>query len=227
MSLTKKDVNYAITTRELSQLIKKFKINLNEIEDGEVDSLMGDFSGAGAIFGASGGVLESACRYVKQKVDGTIPNDFFQMKEVRGVKGIKVAEIELAGKTYKVGAVNGISRFSRFVKEYLMRENFLFVEVMACNGGCIAGGGQPYLTTLTSYKREEIKVARMSALHTQDANKEVRVASDNPMVKKLYDDFLGEPGSHRAHTILHTRHKDKKRPAYYPVKKDNKTNGSH
>ncbi|MBQ8604235.1 MAG: iron hydrogenase small subunit [Oscillospiraceae bacterium] len=198
------DVDVAITTREFARMIEKAGIKFDILPDEEFDSVMGEASGAGHIFGASGGVMEAALRTAAEVLTGKELEkpDFM---EVRGTdKGIKEAVYTLAGKTIRVCAVSGLANAKEVLTKVRNGEaQYDFMEIMACPGGCINGGGQP--TQPASVRNfVDLKALRANALYTQDERMTLRKSHDNEEVKALYAEYLGEPGSHKAHEILHT-----------------------
>jgi NADH-quinone oxidoreductase subunit G len=193
-----RDVDIVLTTRELAKMLKEGSINLNHIKDEEFDNPLGISSGAGAIFGGSGGVLEAALRTVYFKMTGSELEDV-NFTAVRGMAGIRVAEINIGERLVKVAAVSGLGN-ARQVLEKIKKheEHFDVIEIMACPGGCVNGGGQPY-----AEEREEIIEKRMQGLYQIDRNSKVRKSHLNPAIQALYQEYLGEAGSQLAHEILH------------------------
>lgn len=193
------DVDLVITTRELATMIKDLSISFKDLEDEEFDNPLGESTGAGAIFGASGGVLESALRTANYMLTG---EDLVQLEfsELRGLKGMKEAELEIAGTKLKVAVASGLGN-ARALLDRIRKgeEHFDVIEIMACPGGCIDGGGQPFIHGDVS-----IIEKRMQAIHNVDGNKRVRYSYKNESIKKLYDDFLGKPYGEKAHELLHT-----------------------
>ncbi len=197
------DVDISITTRELAEMIKTAGIVFNELPDEEFDPVFGVASGAGHIFGVTGGVMEAALRTVAEVVTGKEinPPDFH---EVRGVKGIKEAEYDLDGKKVKVAVASGLANAAKLLDS--IREgkaNYDFVEIMACPGGCVNGGGQPYQPASVR-NFTDLRAERAKALYGEDAGMALRKSHENPVIKEIYDTYLGAPGSHKAHEILHT-----------------------
>ena len=199
------NVDYVLTTRELANMIKETGMRFDTFENGVFDNPLGESTGAADIFGASGGVLEAAIRNLKLTVEGKVPNVDF--KEVRGYQGFKEATITLDGKEIKVAAVSGLSNAKRIMEEIKTGTSpYVAVEVMACPGGCINGGGQPFHNRKMS---RTIIGGRIKGLYNQDSSKIERVSMKNPYIQKLYDEYLGEVGGHKAHELLHT-HFEKK-----------------
>lgn len=192
------DVDIVLTTRELSKLIQYIGINFVNLQENDFDSPIGLGSGAGTIFGTSGGVMEAALRTVYETYTGKELRNI-EFEEVRGIKGIKEAVIDLEEKKIKVAIVHGLKNAQR-VMEKIKSGNcdYTFIEVMACPGGCIGGGGQPVNTDA------EIKQSRMDALYGIDQNQVLRKSHLNPDVITLYRDYLGQPCSDMSHILLHT-----------------------
>ncbi|MDY4079575.1 MAG: ferredoxin hydrogenase [Clostridium sp.] len=200
-----REIDATITTRELAKLIKDAKINFAQLEDGEADPAMGEYTGAGTIFGATGGVMEAAIRSAK---------DFAEKKdlenvdyvEVRGLKGVKEATIEIAGNQYNVAVINGAKNLAEFINSGKIDEKkYHFIEVMACPGGCVNGGGQPHVNNL-EIERNDIKTVRASVLYNQDKNLAKRKSHENTAIKKMYETYMGEPGKGLAHKLLHRKY---------------------
>ena len=197
------DVDNVITTRELARMIKQANIEFEKLEDSNFDSPMGEASGAGAIFGTTGGVMEAALRTAQDTLTGKdlAKIDF---EQVRGGEGIKRATINIAGKEINVVAASGLANAKIILDEIKSgKANYQFVEIMACPGGCIMGGGQPIKS---SKIRSEVDVRKLraDALYSIDERSIVRKSHENPVMKKLYKDFLGKPGSEIAEKLLHT-----------------------
>ena len=197
------DVDNVITTRELARMIKQANIEFEKLEDSNFDSPMGEASGAGAIFGTTGGVMEAALRTAQDTLTGKdLPKIDFE--QVRGGEGIKRATINIAGKDINVVAASGLANARTILEEIKSgKANYQFVEIMACPGGCIMGGGQPIKS---SKVRAEVDVRKLraDALYTIDEKSIVRKSHENPVMKKLYKDFLEKPGSEIAEKLLHT-----------------------
>lgn len=192
----------ALTTRELAKMIKEAGIDFVNIADGSFDTPFEDASGAGAIFGATGGVMEAALRTAAYKLGGSgAPLEF---REVRGTDGVKEAEYIVGGKTVKVAVASGLGNARKVIEAVKSGEkDYTFVEVMACPGGCINGGGQPYVHDEVR-NSIDLKAVRAKALYDYDGAKTLRCSHDNPAVELLYKEFFGEPNSHKAHELLHT-----------------------
>ena len=198
------DVDYSISNRELARLIKRSNIDFLKLADQDFDKPLGESSGAAAIFGATGGVMEAALRTVYEVYTGkTLPKIDFT--EVRGLEGIKEATIDLAGFPLKVCVAHTLGN-ARIIMDKLRAGelDYHVVEVMACPGGCIDGAGQPY-----HHGDVDIIKARVKAIYDEDAGKPIRKSHENPDIQKLYKEFLGEPLSERSHHLLHTHYFDK------------------
>ena len=197
------DVDNVITTRELARMIKQANIEFEKLEDSNFDSPMGEASGAGAIFGTTGGVMEAALRTAQDTLTGKdLPKIDFE--QVRGGDGIKRPTINIARKDINVVAASGLANAKTILEEIKSgKANYQFVEIMACPGGCIMGGGQPIKS---SKVRAEVDVRKLraDALYSIDERSIVRKSHENPVMKKLYKDFLEKPGSEIAERLLHT-----------------------
>lgn len=205
------DLDYVLTTREFSRMIKQAGIDFNSLPEEQADNPLGMYTGAGTIFGASGGVMEAALRSAYNMVTGE-DLQAVEFEQVRGIEGIKEAEIDINGTKVKVAVAHqmgNIEEVLRRVKEAQRAGGeipYHFIEVMACRGGCIAGGGQPYGAT------DEIRKQRIAGLYADDAKQQIRMSHQNPFIQKIYEDFLEKPGSHKAHKYLHTKYHP--RPIY-------------
>jgi NADH-quinone oxidoreductase subunit G len=194
-----RDVDYAITTRELAKMFKEAGIDFSHLDEEEFDDPLGQSTGAADIFGASGGVLEAALRTAYETVTGNRLDDV-NFEAVRGMDGIKETTIDLGGTALKVAVTSGLGNARKVLEKIERGESqYHAIEIMACPGGCINGGGQPYIHG--DYERIE---RRMQALYAEDKSKKLRKSHDNPSIKKIYEEYLGEPGSHKAHDLLHT-----------------------
>lgn len=199
-----KDVDVVITTRELAKIFKTGGVNYFQLEDSEFDNPLGSASSAGEIFGASGGVLEASLRTAYHLITEK-ELEKIDFKSVRGLSRLKEAVIEIDGRTLNVAAVSSLAEARKLIEKIKNGEvSYDFVEVMACPGGCIAGGGQPYTEDY------EVIKARLKTLYEIDLGKDIRKAHKNPYIIKLYEDFLGEPLSEISHKYLHTRFKARK-----------------
>ena len=197
------DVDEVITTRELAKMIKEAGIDFANLPDEDFDPMLGESSGAGVIFGATGGVMEAALRTVYEVVTGeTLEKVDFTA--VRGIEGVKEATVKVGDLDVKVAVAHGTANAAKLLDSVKSGEKtYHFIEIMGCPGGCVTGGGQPFVS---AQKRMEVdpKVLRAQALYTEDANKPVRKSHENASVMSLYKDYLGEPNSHLAHELLHT-----------------------
>lgn len=194
------DVDAVLTTRELARMIKEAGIDFANLEDEEADAPMGIYTGAGTIFGATGGVMEAAVRTAYEVVTGE-PMPDINLTGVRGLQGVKDAELDLKGQTVKVAVAHGLSNAAELMELIAKGEaDYQFIEIMACPGGCVGGGGQPFPTNA------EVREARAKGLYNDDAGQEYRKSHDNPAVTTLYDDFLGQPLGHKSHELLHTKY---------------------
>ncbi|MDQ7816070.1 MAG: NADH-dependent [FeFe] hydrogenase, group A6 [Melioribacteraceae bacterium] len=199
------DVDAVLTTRELVRLFKMAGIDFNELPEDEFDNPLGESTGAAAIFGTSGGVMEAALRTAYYKLSGK-ELDKLELNDIRGNIGVKESSVRINDTTVNVAVVNGIGNVSPILDEIERGESkYHFIEVMACPGGCINGGGQPI-----HQKPEKIK-KRIQALYEIDSNMKNRRSHENESVKKIYKEFLGEPNGHLAHEILHTTYVNRKK----------------
>ncbi len=199
------DVDSVITTRELARMIKQANIDFTSLEDSEFDNPMGEATGAGAIFGTTGGVMEAALRTAQDTLTGEDLQEI-NFEEVRGGKGIKRATVNIAGKEIKVVAASGLANAQKIMNEIKEgKADYQFVEIMACPGGCIMGGGQPIKS---SKERMDVDVRKLRAdcLYSIDEKSTIRKSHENPVLKKIYEEFLENPGSHKAHDLLHTKY---------------------
>ena len=204
------DVDNVITTRELSRMIKQANIDFTKLEDSEFDAPMGEATGAGAIFGTTGGVMEAALRTAQDTLTGK-SLDKIEFEQVRGGKGIKKATIEIAGKPIKVVAASGLSNARKILDEIKSgKADYQFVEIMACPGGCIMGGGQPIKS---SKIRSEVDVRKLRAdsIYSIDEKSTIRKSHENPVLKKIYEEYLEEPGSYRVEKLLHTNYRKREK----------------
>ena len=202
------DVDYVITTRELAEIIRREDIDFKNIEESNYDSIMGECSGSGIIFGTSGGVMEAACRYAYKLLTGNDPEGkLLEFNEVRGLSNVKEATLNINDKELKLAVINGTATARRVLEKIKKGEvNYDFVEVMSCEGGCIAGGGQPRINFPVT---PEIKNKRSSGLYGMDKEKQIRNCYQNEEIKNLYTNFLDKPLSNKAHELLHTTYIDR------------------
>jgi iron-only hydrogenase group A len=205
------DMDLVLTTREISRLIKASGIDFVSLPEEKADSLIGAYSGAGTIFGNTGGVMEAAVRTAYNLVTGENMVDV-NINAVRGMEGIKKGEVDIKGTKVKIAVAHGMANVSELLEEIREAKSnnaeppYHFIEVMACRGGCIAGGGQPYSTT------DNIREKRIAGLYKDDEMSVVRCSHDNPEIKHIYKDYLGAPLSEKSHHLLHTTYQT--RPLY-------------
>ncbi|MEG1613151.1 MAG: NADH-dependent [FeFe] hydrogenase, group A6 [Clostridia bacterium] len=199
------DIDHVLTTRELARLIKRKGILFNELSDEQYDSPLGIGSGAGLLFGATGGVMEAALRTLAEVIEGKELKNL-DFKDVRGVQGIKEAKYTLAGIEVKVAVASGLGN-ARNLLELIKagKADYHFIEIMSCPGGCVNGGGQPIQDAFTR-NNSNIQALRAKAIYDTDKVMKLRKSHENVYIKELYDTFLGEPNSHKAHEILHTKY---------------------
>lgn len=212
-----KDVDAVLTTRELAKLIKRSGINFAKLPNEEFDQdLMGEYTGAGVIFGATGGVMEAALRTAYHELTGK-EYEAVEFTAVRGMQGLKEATLNIAGSEIKVAVASGMRNAKVLMDEIRSGKSpYTFIEIMGCPGGCINGGGQPYVkpcflpnednNILDTYKEK-----RAQALYSEDERQKVRQSHNNKQLQKLYSDFLGKPNSHKAHELLHTTYVSRER----------------
>ena len=203
------DVDHVITTRELARMIKSIGIDFNAIGDGSFDDPLGQSTGAGLIFGTTGGVMEAALRTVADIING-VSSDSIDYMEVRGLEdGIKVAEVKIADLNIRAAVAHGLGNARRLMERVKAGENFDFIEIMACPGGCINGGGQPFqVSDVRNWV--DFKEKRAKALYKGDMEKFIRKSHNNPAIKKLYKEYLGMAGGMKAHKLLHTHYVNRK-----------------
>lgn len=211
------DVDCVLTTRELGDLIRRSGINFAKLPDEEFDQdLLGEYTGAGVIFGVTGGVMEAALRTAYHALTGK-EHELIKFEQVRGFDGIKEASIDIGGQTVNVAVAHGMKNAKVLMDEIRAgKSKYTFIEIMGCPGGCVAGGGQPYvkpcflpnedIDILDTYKQK-----RADALYTEDERQAVRQSHNNTQIQKLYADYLGEPCGHRAHELLHTTYAARER----------------
>ncbi|MCI6951599.1 MAG: NADH-dependent [FeFe] hydrogenase, group A6 [Clostridium sp.] len=197
------DIDVSLTTRELAAMIKRAGIRFRDLPDEQFDPAFGIASGAGHIFGATGGVMEAALRTVAEIVTGK-PMENVEFHEVRGLKDIREAEYDLAGTKVRVAVTSGLENAKKLLDMVKSGEKqYHFIEVMACPGGCVNGGGQPHQSgDVRNFT--DLRAERAKALYSEDAGMSLRKSHENPVVKELYETYLEKPGSHKAHEILHT-----------------------
>ena len=196
-----RDVDIVISTRELAEMIKEAGIVFETLPDDKYDNPLGESTGAAVIFGATGGVLEAALRTAADWVTGEDLKEI-DFKAVRGLKGIKEATVKVGDVEVNAAIASGLGNARILLEKIRSGEaNYHIIEVMACPGGCLNGGGQPYIKG-----DETVLQKRLEAIYTDDQNATIRKSHDNPYIKKLYEDFLGEPGSEKSHKLLHTHY---------------------
>lgn len=198
------DVDFSISTRELAHLIKEFNINFADLEEQDFDRPLGESTGAAVIFGATGGVIEAATRTAYEVQTGKkLPKLDFE--ELRGMEGIRSATVDFDGLPINIGIAHGLGNARKLLEDVRDgKANYHAIEVMACPGGCIGGGGQPL-----HHGDIDILKARTKAIYEEDAGKPIRKSHENPYIIKLYEEFLGKPMSEKAHHLLHTHYFDK------------------
>ena len=198
------DVDFSISTRELAHLIKQSNIDFNSLEDDDFDAPMGESTGAGVIFGTTGGVIEAAVRTAYEVQTGK-KLEKIEFEELRGLDWIRHATIDFNGLPIHIGIAHGLGNARKLLEDIRDGKNqFHAIEIMACPGGCIGGGGQPL-----HHGDSSIIKARQLAIYREDKNKPIRKSHENPFIQQLYTDFLKKPGSHLAHELLHTHYFDK------------------
>jgi NADP-reducing hydrogenase subunit HndD len=197
------DVDISITTRELARMIDRVGLNFASLPDEEFDNPLGESTGAAVIFGATGGVMEAALRTAVEELTGDeLPS--LDFTEVRGTKGIKEATYHVAGMDINVAVASGLANARKLLDAVKSGEaNYHFIEIMGCPGGCVNGGGQP-IQPASVRNFTDIRAERAKALYNQDAAMPIRKSHENPAIKKLYEEYLEKPGSHKAHDLLHT-----------------------
>ena len=197
------DVDYSLTTRELGRLIESAGIYFKHLPDEEFDNPLGDSTGAAVIFGATGGVMEAALRTAVEKLSGEELKSL-DFTEVRGTDGIKEASYTVNGMEVKVCVVSGLANANTIMEKVKNgTADYHFIEIMGCPGGCVNGGGQPIQHAVVR-NFVDLKARRAAALYEADKDMPLRKSHESEAVKRLYDEFLGEPGSHKAHEVLHT-----------------------
>lgn len=199
------DVDAVVTTRELARMIKEAGIEFTALSDESFDNPFGDATGAGVIFGATGGVMEAALRTVAEILAGK-SIDSIEYGAVRGIEGIKEATIELPGKTIRAAVAHGLGNARKLLDRVKAGEaQYDFIEVMGCPGGCVTGGGQPIQPAKVRMDID-LRAERAKAIYDEDRSLPVRKSHENPFIKKLYEEYLGEPCGHKSHELLHTHY---------------------
>lgn len=208
INITSWDTNFVLTTRELAMLLKEENIDITKLKDSTFDSPLATGSGAGVIFGSSGGVCEAAIRTAYHMLTGkNLRKNDLVFDSIRGMSGIKEAEIKINGRVIKVAVCNGMKNAVELIDKLKNKEVYYdFIEVMNCPGGCIAGGGQPKITLLDM---SETKEKRMNSLYDEDEAMTLRLCHENPEIHAIYEEFLGYPNSKIALKLLHTKYYDK------------------
>lgn len=203
-----RDMDYVITTRELAKWAKEENIDFASLEDSLFDPLMGEASGAGVIFGNSGGVMEAALRTAYEIMTGqSAPADLLNYTPVRGLDDVKEASVEINGMTVNIAVIFGTKNASKFIEKMKTGDKqYHFIEVMTCRGGCIGGGGQP---KDTKYQGDILRAKRIAGLYNRDQSMTLRKSHENPEIKQLYAEFYQEPMSDLAEEMLHTSYTDK------------------
>ncbi len=201
------DVDISITTRELARMIERASINFEMLPDEQFDNPLGESTGAGVIFGATGGVMEAALRTAVETITGKELDDV-NFNAVRGTAPIKEATLNVGGMDVKVAVASGMSAAHVLLERVKNGEQFHFIEIMGCPGGCVNGGGQPHQpASVRSFV--DLKAKRAAALYNDDTSKAIRKSHENPMIKRIYAEYFEKPGSHKAHEILHTSYVDR------------------
>lgn len=204
------DVDVAITTRELGRMIKQAGIDFTKLPDGKFDDVLGESTGAAAIFGATGGVMEAALRTVYEIVTGETLTDI-NFTAVRGTQGVKEATVKVGDLDVHVAIAHGLGNARKLLDSIKSGEKFYhFVEIMACPGGCVNGGGQPIVSAKTLMDTDPRQV-RAAAIYDEDEAMTIRKSHENPAITKIYKEYYGEPGSHKAHEQLHTHYTERKK----------------
>lgn len=199
------DTDVSLTTRELAKMIKRAGLNFTELPDEEFDAPLGIGSGAGTIFGATGGVMEAALRTAVETITGKTA-ETIEFTDVRGTEGVKEAEYDINGLKVKVAVASGLVNARKVLDMVKSGEkDYTFIEIMGCPGGCVNGGGQP-IQPASVRNFVDLKGLRAAALYKDDENLPIRKSHENPVIKALYDEYFEKPGSHRAHEILHTHY---------------------
>ena len=200
-----RDVDANLTTRELARMLKQASIDFVNLPDEEFDPMLGDSTGAAVIFGVTGGVMEAALRTVADVLTGQ-DMDKIEYEDVRGLEGIKEAAVDVAGMEIKIAIAHGTANAGKLLDAIRRGEkNYHFIEIMGCPGGCVTGGGQPYVDSRARYEVDP-RAARARATYGVDRDMPIRKSHKNPSVKKLYEEFLGEPCGHKSHELLHTHY---------------------
>lgn len=204
------DVDCVLTTRELARMIKQANIEFSELENEEFDNPMGEATGAGAIFGVTGGVMEAALRTASEILSGEELEDI-DFKQVRGEEGIRRAILKIGERDIKVVVANGLGNAKIIMEEIKSgKADYQFVEIMACPGGCIMGGGQPIKNSKIR-ATVDVRKKRADAMYTIDEKSRIRKSHENPVLKQIYSEYIGVPGGHKAHELFHTTYSKKEK----------------
>ena len=200
------NVDIVITTRELGKMIKEAGIHFESLPDSDYDSPLGESTGASVIFGTTGGVIEAAIRTASEWLTGEVLENV-EFEQLRGVSGFRKATVKIGDRTLKIGIASGLGNARKLLEEIRDgKDKYDAIEIMACPGGCIAGGGQPY-----HHGNFEIVKKRQEAIYREDKNKKFRKSHENPAILKLYKEYLGEPFGEKAHKLLHTYFEERER----------------
>lgn len=203
------DVDASLTTRELARLIRLYGLDFKHLPDEAFDHPLGEYSGAATIFGATGGVMEAALRTAADVLSGQSLSAI-EYEAVRGVEGVKEAIVQIGETSLNVAVVHGGKEALKLVEQILSGDRqYHFIEVMGCSGGCVAGGGQPHIPAKLINQGVDIRVERAKVLYEDDQLQSIRKSHENPIIQKIYQDYLGEPNSHLAHHLLHTTYHEK------------------
>jgi len=201
------DVDFAVSTRELAQLIIQSNINFMELPDDDFDKPLGESTGAAVIFGVTGGVIEAATRTAYEVFTGK-KLEKVDFEQLRGMEWVRRAEVDFNGMPIKIGIAHGLGNARKLLEEIQQgKADFHAIEIMACPGGCIGGGGQPLHHGDSSILKD-----RTAAIYREDAGKPIRKSHENPFILQLYQEFLGKPCGHKSHELLHTRYFDRSKP---------------
>jgi NADP-reducing hydrogenase subunit HndD len=204
------DVDYSISTRELASLIKRANMDLKDLPKEDFDAPLGESTGAAVIFGVTGGVIEAATRTAYELHTGKELQKV-NFKELRGLDGIREATIDFDGLPIKIGIAHGLGNARKLLEDVRAgKSEFHAIEIMACPGGCIGGGGQPL-----HHGDSSIIQSRFKAIYAEDESKTIRKSHENPYIQKLYKEFLGKPMSDKAHHLLHTHYVDKSKKTIF------------
>ncbi|MCL5779440.1 MAG: NADH-dependent [FeFe] hydrogenase, group A6 [Firmicutes bacterium] len=199
-----RDVDVVLTTRELARMIKESRIEFNDLSDEEYDHPLGEATGAGVIFGATGGVTEAALRTVVEVLTGKECNTL-EYESVRGIEGVKEVTLKIGDLELKAAIAHGTGNARKLLDKIAGgEEKYHFIEIMACPGGCLTGGGQPIRSAKEKFDTD-FRVVRAQAIYRVDQASKLRKSHENPEIKKIYEDFLGKPNSHKAHELLHIK----------------------